>query len=340
MRRLSDDRGATAVVVAITLAMLFGFAGFAVDVGALYQERRELQVGAEAGALAIAEDCGLGVAPCDTGYATGTAQGYADSNATDGLAGVDGVDLNLAGQTVTVYTSTVDADAAPTIFEPYFAQVIGFNGATVTAQASATWGYPSSLTTLPLIISDCEWNSYSGYVQPDDGSWEGDPALFTFHDGRALDGSPTPNCPVGSSGYDADGSGDLEGGFGWLNTTSGCEAELGTGDWVYDDPGASPSTGCNATTLYNLIFNKVVLIPYFDDVNDLGGSNGQYHVSGFGAIYVTGYNFGGQFKTPTASTAPCSGDVRCIAGYLTTTTVYDGELGGEDRGVVVVLLTG
>ncbi len=100
-RRLSDERGATAVIVAISLTALIGMAAFAIDVGALYGERRELQSGADAGALAVAEDCALGK-PCTTGTANTTAGTYASSNANDGAAGIESVDLNTAAKEVTV----------------------------------------------------------------------------------------------------------------------------------------------------------------------------------------------------------------------------------------------
>ncbi len=48
----SDNRGATAVIVAICLMMLAGFAALAMDVGYLYATRNELQNVADAGALA------------------------------------------------------------------------------------------------------------------------------------------------------------------------------------------------------------------------------------------------------------------------------------------------
>jgi hypothetical protein len=96
--------------------------------------------------------------------------------------------------------------------------------------------------------------------------------------------------------------------------------------------------------LYDLIYQKTVLIPYFDDTTGAGiqglGANGEYHIAGLGAFHVTGYNFGGQYKAPSASLAPCSGDERCVRGYFTTAQIHDGPLGGENFGVVIVKLVG
>jgi Flp pilus assembly protein TadG len=52
--RLSGERGATAVVVALLLVPLLGFAAIAVDIGAVYAERARLQTAADAAALAVA----------------------------------------------------------------------------------------------------------------------------------------------------------------------------------------------------------------------------------------------------------------------------------------------
>ena len=58
--RLSDERGATAVVFALLLVPVLGFAAIAVDIGSLYAERARLQVAADAAAIAVAQDCSRG----------------------------------------------------------------------------------------------------------------------------------------------------------------------------------------------------------------------------------------------------------------------------------------
>ena len=60
VQRLRDERGAVGVVVALLMVPLIGFAAIAIDVSAMYAERQQLQTGADAGALAIAQDCAPG----------------------------------------------------------------------------------------------------------------------------------------------------------------------------------------------------------------------------------------------------------------------------------------
>lgn len=323
MRRLTDDRGAAGVMIAITMVVLLGMAGLVVDVGAMYQERRVLSNGADAAALAIAEDCALGTASCDTHTAKVTAQQFANANADDGIARVDSVVIDHAARTVTVTLSTLDAEGR-TALDPYFAEVVGFEGATVHATAVAQWGHPSALRTfLPLIISDCEF--------PHGATFPTSQRILYFHDGNNAE-----PCNA-QAGQDSDGDGFLAGGFGWLYAGGGCESYLEEGDWVSDDPGASPTTGCSSAYIASLVGEEVPL-PFFDDLVGVG-SNGQYHVAGFGLFQITGYNFGGQFKHP-ASSPPCHGDERCVSGRFTSGAVYEGEFGGEDRGFVIVKLIG
>jgi hypothetical protein len=324
MRGLNDDRGATIVLIAIALAVVLGMAGLVVDVGALYEERRELQNGADAAVLAIAEDCAL-ERPCDSGAAAATASHYVSANADDGISGVDLVDLDVSGKTVTVQVSTI-TDEGSTKVEPYFGRVVGWEGSTVGASATAIWGFPSALrSSIPLVISECEF--------PDRADIPSEPRTIYFHDGNNAE-----PCNA-QAGMDTDGDGMLSGGFGWLVSPTGdCRVNLGAGQWISDDPGASPTTGCSPDFMFGLVGTEVPL-PFFDDLYGLG-SNGQYHIAGFGMFHITGFNFGGLFKAPTAQTAPCGGDERCLSGYFTTGVVYDGEPGGEDHGLVIVELIG
>ena len=322
MRWLNEDRGATIVLTAIVLAVILGMAGLVVDVGALYQERRELSNGADAAVLAIAENCGVGRA-CDQATAEATARRYAAANARDDTAAVDLVALDVAVRTVTVQTSTLTPSGGEVV-EPYFARVVGFDGATVRAAATAIWGYPSALrSSIPLIISECEF--------PVGAALPTASRVIYFHDGNSAE-----PCNA-QAGMDTDGDGVLAGGFGWLVSAGECQVNLATGQWISDDPGASPTTGCSPDTMLALVGTDVPL-PFFDDTDGLG-SNGRYHIAGFGLFHVTGFNFGGLFKAPDPATAPCNGDERCISGYFTRGVIYDGEPGGSDHGLVLVELT-
>jgi hypothetical protein len=313
--------------VAISLVVLIGMVAFAVDVGALYAERRELQSAADARVLAIAEDCARGTDPCDYPTALATAQSYADDNAKDTRHGIDELVLDVGAGTVSAKTSTVDGGSGATILAPLFAGVLGYGGSTVRADAAAAWGYPRSLYgALPLIFSDCEWEKFGPPPPLQEGPpYSGSATVIYFHGSEEA-------CHASPSGQ------DLPGGFGWLETFGLCQTNIEYGDWVTIDPGASPSNDCSPAFMADIV-GTVVHLPFFDNIVGTG-NNATYHVAGFGALYVTGFNFGGQFKQPSAGSAPCSGSDRCIAGYFTKSTATDGEIGGENRGIVIVKLTG
>ncbi len=325
MRRLSDERGATAVVVAVMAIALLGMVGLAIDAAALYQERRELTNAADAAVLAIAEDCALEVRPCDEATAASTAQNYADRNSRDDTTGIAGVTIDYGGQTVTVETTTRNPDGSG-LLRPFFAQVVGYSGTAVGASATAIWGYPRTLRgMLPLIISRCEF--------PDGTPLPTAERVIYFHDGNH-----TEPCNA-QAGQDADNDGLLAGGFGWLAAGGDCEVTLTQAAWTGADPGSSPTTGCTADDVGSLLFEATPL-PIFDDTDGISGtgSGGRYRVHGFVMFHITGYNFGGQYKAPSQLSAPCSGDERCISGYFTTGIVYDGEPGGSNQGIVIVKL--
>ena len=219
--------------------------------------------------------------------------------------------------------STENPDGSDRV-QPFFAQVVGWDGMTVEASATAIWGYPRRVRTfLPLIISECEFPLGTAVPTPE--------RTLYFHDGNNAE----PCNAV--AGQDADGDGKLSGGFGWLLSPGSCDAMHSSGTWESADPGASPPDACDPGEMGLLVGDDIPL-PIFDDLEGVG-DGGRYHLSGFGLFHVTGYNFGGQYKAPDRQSAPCSGDERCISGYFTSGVVFDGDPGGVDRGFVIVKLT-
>jgi hypothetical protein len=397
------DEGATLVFVAVSLVALLALSAFAIDFGRMYEERRQLQNGADAAAVAIAEDCARGL--CDGSYDEyATAEIYVDQNARDGAANAWLVDLDLGEQTVTVHNRTEDP-GGDNKFDMLFASVVGFDGFTVGAEATVAWGgLVSQPATIPIIISDCEWDrpyweggaggmhstgphlfpepvngdldlgpEYPDWSDPTDWSANGwdldedgvaDPAplsvILTFHDGGTTD-----PCAA-QAGQDTNGDGSLSGGFGWLDIDGApCEAWIAVdedgNEWSGEDPGASPSTGCDKDTLTGLLFDGidgsgVVWVPYFEDENGLNGSNGEYKIAGAGAFFVTGYNFGGQYtgiRPGYETDIPCrpggrrplgwtsGNDDRCLAGFFVEDYGSTGEIdpNADGRGITVIKFT-
>ncbi len=87
--------------------------------------------------------------------------------------------------------------------------------------------------------------------------------------------------------------------FGWLDTDgSECAVATVVGAVSTVDPGSSPSNGCDPQDLADMM-GTVQVIPYFD-VSSGNGNNAAYHVKGYGALYVTGSYFAGQYHGEVA----------------------------------------
>ena len=279
--------------------------------------------------------------------------------AGDNAADIDFLDLDLDAQTIEVITETETSDGG-TVFKPFFAQVIGFDGATVRARAKAIWGAVAGANDIPLTVSWCEMQNIDldgiPTGPPPDGpgpdgpgtyeQWKtaygGDgPATdgftFLFHDGNTTEGC---NGPAGQ---------DLPGGFGWLEQAEvGCTATTGDleDDWYEADPGAdAPNPECPADTVADYL-ETVVIVPVFEELHQPPDYNvKEYHIEGYVALYLTGYKFSGSPAWTQSKTGedPCSGSTRCIQGYPTTATCFgdcpvDPDGGGTDYGVLAIAL--
>lgn len=284
-RRLRrDEQGASAVLLALLLVPMLGFAAIAVDVGALYAERARLQVAADAAALAVAQDCARG----DCGDMLATAQSLVVANVGEATAGQPVLSSNPTSVTV----------AGSTPKEHWFAPVIGHESTVVAATATVAWGGPDRGTAvLPLTFSWCEFLQQTGGGLPS-GEIE-----RTVHFTKS---SETVGCTGPSNLV-------VPGGFAYLDTPPGeCEAASARNERSYSSTGNTPPSVCTPAYLESWV-GRTVLLPLFDSSGDTG-TNAWYHVFGYAAFHITGYHFGGQFSTDNK---PCHGNDRCVSGYFT-----------------------
>ena len=280
-RRLRDERGAAAVLVALVLVPLLGFAAIAVDIGDVYAERTRLQTAADAAALAVAQDCARG----NCGDMQATANAMVAANDPD-VATAPPV---LSNSPLSV---TVSGDK-PT--RHWFAPVLGIDSTQVRASATVAWGEPGAGTAvLPLTFSLCSFTAQTGGL----ASTTSQTVYFTK---TANDGCTGPSGNA------------VPGGFAYLDTTGGhCQAASARGGQSGSSTGNSVPSPCSATD-FSAWIGRTVLLPLYDQAGSTG-SNAWYHVYAYAAFKLTGYSLGGQYKT---SPAPCGGNDRCIAGYFT-----------------------
>ena len=264
MRRLSDDRGAVAVLVALIMVPLLVCTALVIDMGAGYVRKRQLQNAADAAVLAVAQDCAAGTC----GSISTTATNYTNQNVPGVTATATPVLIGTSSARVTT-SSVVNFSFAP---------VIGVNQQTVTATATATWGTPVGGTAvLPLAFSWCAFNAQAN---------GGIPAPVTPYKIYTSKGDGT-TCH-GPSGN------DVPGGFGWLDIDPGsaCSTTTSLSNIVTSNTGnAQPCSD----SFFTSQLNKTVLLPVYDSYTG-NGNNGSYHIYAYAAFHLTDFNFGGAKK--------------------------------------------
>jgi hypothetical protein len=317
-RTVRDERGASAVLVALLMVPLIGFAALAVDIAAVYSERQQLQSGADAAALAIGHDCADGSCDLDP-QATADDLGDANYDEAGSVRGTSVVAIDMAASEVTVTN--------PGTQDHWFAPVLGETSTDVSASATVRWGAPGGgAAVLPLALSYCAFQQQTGGGLPTAET----PQVIDFTKADETEGCTGPSNL------------EVPGGFAWLDTDPGvCGATTTVDGVVGSSTGNSVPQECTPEYFEGLI-GQTVLLPIFDAEGGTG-SNAEYTIYGYAAFTLTGYNFGGQYKsTPTVQCGGTGSSGRCIEGFFTmyvdSTDDFDYDPTAPDLGGRVVQL--
>jgi Flp pilus assembly protein TadG len=337
--------------------VLLGLGALVIDVGQLFQERAQLQSGADAAANAVAKSCILGT--CTNGSATSTALTYADNNAQDNTAAVPLVcGSGALGACSTSSGAMTDCPAPPasgtnyvdvhtatatsgggTAVAPVFAKALlgngNYTGTQVLACSQAQWGGPTAANTIAFAISACDWDAATNlgtvFAQPP-------PAVPPASYDRVLkvhgSGSAT-GCATEPSGADGPGN------FGWTDDpTSTCTISVSGGSFG-GNPGASASNACKAALATAYASMSVLYIAIYTKITGTG-TDSVYTLKGFAAFVVTGYRLPGASAPDWLNPAnDCSGSNTCINGYFTTGIMPGGSSPGSAYlGAAVIRITG
>lgn len=255
MRRLNrTEDGAVAVITALLMVVLLGMSAIVIDVGMLYAERAQLQNGADAAALAIAQDCAAG--HCEN-Y-TATAQKFADANANDGRSAAT---PTISSNTVTVRTRTETADGG-TALRHWFAPILGIDSTRVEVEAAASWGSPSKATVFPFTAPKCMFEQQTTDME----FWITSESVCTGASGQRLPGA-----------------------FGWLDEDGhkNCRASVDVNQVIMGGaPGKSGPQNCH-------IDGETILLPVYDQKSGQG-NNVTYAIHGFAAFQVTAHSWPSQ----------------------------------------------
>lgn len=200
--RRRDERGGFAPIVAVLLGtgVFIGLLALTADVGNIMWERRQLQNGADASALALGQICAGDVTACTTARSGPELKALIDANSADGLGQLDatrpGAPGGLCGKGVPTpglpvcattssygtlrdctpvpaslpagvpyveaYTRTLSKDSG-SLLPSFFSRALvgGDPKVSVRACARVAWGAPGNYRAeVPITISQCEWQSY------------------------------------------------------------------------------------------------------------------------------------------------------------------------------------
>ena len=141
MRRLNAEDGQVIIVVALCMTVLLGMGALAVDLGALYVRKHQLQTGADAAAIAIAKQCAEAVVAGDPSLCNTT---LASATSTDYFTANTAVSPDVATpDLVTAYAGRAGRVTVNASYDepPIFSGVITDGGpVAVAATATARWG--------------------------------------------------------------------------------------------------------------------------------------------------------------------------------------------------------
>ncbi|RAN69558.1 hypothetical protein B5P43_35370 [Bacillus sp. SRB_336] len=268
-RGFGQEQGAVAIITALSMVVLLGCAAMVIDAGGIYFERTQLQTGADAAAVAIAQNCASG----NCGDIAATAASFAGRNANDNASSATAT-VDAAANTVTVNTGTL-TDGGQHVLTNAFGSVLGVPTSTVTAHAKASWGSPAAATVFPFTTPRCLYDK----TPPGQVLW----------------------IKTSTSCTDAAGN-VVPGGFGWLDETSPCAAVVDVTAQVGSQPGKS-GPPCTMSA----IVNTTILIPVYA-VASGQGQNATYSISGFAAFHLTDWSWPGSTgKSGTADCGGCTG---------------------------------
>lgn len=316
---VDGERGGIAVIVALLMVVLLGFAAISIDVAKLYSERAQLQNGSDSAALMVAQKCARNEADSNCSTASPLAADLANKNAIDDLSNVKSIALDKINRTVTVTAGAKEAGSAPNSVSLFFAGVLGIPGAEVVASSSVRWGSPVKGTTpFPITVSICQVRGQTGVMQ-----------LLQLHGKNA-----NPDCFYGPSGA------AVEGGFGGLQQDAAvCGATIDLAmSKAGGDTGNNPPQYCDATLNswaadINAGKDVILLLPIFNGVTGTG-TNAVFGLTTFAAFKVAGWKVGStglpytfHNRSPDVPSAlecrePCRGIIGTFVKYVSLADGY------------------
>jgi Flp pilus assembly protein TadG len=260
------ENGQAMVLTVLFLAGLLGMAALVLDVGSWFREKRQLQLTADAAALAGAQ-----VLPGSPSGATSLAFQYAQTNGRP----VTASDVSITSDLSSNDSITVQAKSTAPGF---FSKLFGINSVNVGASATARAGFASqALYVAPMVVNRTH-------------PLLGGSGCPCFGQQTTLDFSK-----MGAPG--AFGMLNLVGGNGTVGASQ-LASEILDGFNQYlplglyrSDPGAKFNSS-NVQSALSARIGSVLLFPVFDTLTG-NGQNAQYNIIAWVGFKLTGYSIKG-----------------------------------------------
>lgn len=321
---MTSDRGAVAVLTAISLIAIMAMAALTVDVGQLLYKRRAMVNASDAAALAAAQSC----APSNDGS---DAEVEADTNAvlnSSGLQPTDGGIVESVGcRTSSKGHVTVRYTTAQGLF---FAPALGLGDERdVRTGATAAWGPAGGASTpLPVVLNLAAFQGNCDIPLPDSAVGQ---QCYLWYDNDRFGGSNFGFLDLGQWNVDpattscnsGGGSSQLEDWIGGIYTGPALTLN-------YPDPTYVCTTSGNRGSTWVALSNQIGTIATFpindqsQQIVDGGGQTTFFDVVGFASLRIEGVYPANQ-APPACGPAPNNSSAHCLVvswqGY---------QLGGID----------
>ena len=356
-RHRGDDRGAVALLVALLLGagVLTGLLSLVVDGGRMFAERRVVQNGADAAALAVAQNCALKRTQCTTQASSRAVAGtFANLNAADDgrtavtelcgsapLAACPSLGTTptwsdcqtaVTGNYARVRTRSEDSSGSA-YFLPIFAGVLSGSSdeLTVGACSQVRWGGAKSAPIqFPFLLPACAPLLEEGLKVIED---------FDPND-------PSTSCTVNGITYDPVTKGFAFGTLPGADTNCLTTVTVDIGDVIAVETSLTQVCGTKIDTVLDPIIaaGDPIVLPVVGAHTSTGQGNFDFTILSFKNFTLAGY----KLKNTTGGIAPPGGwsqtacgrgaQRSCLYGSVGTDVVV-GDVGGpDDFGVRAVQL--
>ena len=308
--RLGDERGQALVLATMFMTALLGFAALTVDFGRMAGNKRQLQNGADAAALAGALEL-----PGDVGGAQGRAVEWAGYN---DVLSTEVTETTVSSASVTNNTITVKVARS---VEYTFGKVVGLTSQTLTAAATArlqviTGVTPGESRAFPYAI----WDGNPGKKVK-----MGDSVTFRSNQYEQKNVDPAANCKPKSTPtctWDVSGN-NFKGYFHWRN---GYNVYINPTEQAFSQGGNAVGTS-EINELYQYYQSGMpVLLPVIASAKNPPGNTINFVITSFVCVKIT--------QMDNAQAVDWVGTiVKCAANAL-----YEGGSPPEIEGAYVPIL--